>query len=219
MRSRMQRSGQTSLLLSFSSKSRVSDEDRATVSSNKPSVSFSEYLNRKVTKTSSRSVKEKKTCFATIVPANDDLTSKRVGDCESFVLHDQIFHQFKVSEKKEEPGEIAELGETMDYQPEPAFGGGEVSRKRKNTLDDPSGSSMKKTARKSLVVIGDDSKPWLYGREKKIMGKSTKHLYDHYANGSGWWDCNREGIDSEEVGCNETWEGIGSTTLGGLEWH
>ncbi|KAG6507062.1 hypothetical protein ZIOFF_032402 [Zingiber officinale] len=177
----MQRYGQTSLLLSFSSKSRVSDEDRATVSSNKPSVSFSEFLNRKVTKTSSRSV--------------------------------------KVSEKKEEPGEIAELGETIGYQPEPAFGGGEVSRKRKNILDDPSGSSMKKTARKSLVVIGDDSKPWLYGREKKIMGKSTKHLYDHYANGSGWWDCNREGIDSEEVGFNETWEGIGSTTLGGLEWH
>lgn len=39
------------------------------------------------------------------------------------------------------------------------------------------------------------------------------------ANGSGWWDCNMEGIDSEEVGCNEVWEGMGSTTLGGLEWH
>ncbi|XP_074572364.1 uncharacterized protein LOC141828878 [Curcuma longa] len=214
----MRRSGQTSLLLSFS-KSRVAAEDRATVCSNKPSVSFSEYLNRKVTKTSSRSVKEKKTCFASIVPANDDLTSKRVGDCDSFVLHDQIFRQFKVSEKKEEPGEIAELGETIDYQPESSFGGGEVSRKRKKAFDDPSASSRKKTTRKSLVVIGDDSKPWSYGRQKKIMDSSTKPLYDHYANGSGGWDCNREGIDTEEVGCNEIWEGIGSTTLGGLEWH
>lgn len=28
-----------------------------------------------------------------------------------------------------------------------------------------------------------------------------------------------EGVDSEEVGCNEAWEGVGSTTLGGLDWH
>lgn len=39
------------------------------------------------------------------------------------------------------------------------------------------------------------------------------------ANGGGWWDCNMEGVDNEEVGCNEVWEGMGSTTLGGLEWH
>lgn len=39
------------------------------------------------------------------------------------------------------------------------------------------------------------------------------------ANGSGLWGCDREGVDTEEVGCNETWEGMGSTTLGGLEWH
>ncbi|CAL5416656.1 unnamed protein product [Camellia sinensis] len=39
------------------------------------------------------------------------------------------------------------------------------------------------------------------------------------ANGSGWWDYNMEGVDNEEVGCNEAWEGIGSATLGGLDWH
>lgn len=39
------------------------------------------------------------------------------------------------------------------------------------------------------------------------------------ANGSGWWDCNMEGVDGDEVGCNQAWEGVGSTTLGGLEWH
>ncbi|XP_020249532.1 uncharacterized protein LOC109826931 [Asparagus officinalis] len=38
-------------------------------------------------------------------------------------------------------------------------------------------------------------------------------------NGRGWWDEDREGVDSEEVGCNDVWEGMGSTTLGGLEWH
>ncbi|XP_020519474.1 uncharacterized protein LOC18428597 isoform X2 [Amborella trichopoda] len=39
------------------------------------------------------------------------------------------------------------------------------------------------------------------------------------ASGSGWWDSDMEGLDSEEVGCKEVWEGMGSTTLGGLEWH
>ncbi|XXG59419.1 hypothetical protein AAC387_Pa04g1510 [Persea americana] len=34
------------------------------------------------------------------------------------------------------------------------------------------------------------------------------------ANGSGWWDCDMEGVDSEEVGCVNTWE-MASTTLGG----
>lgn len=28
-----------------------------------------------------------------------------------------------------------------------------------------------------------------------------------------------EGVDNEEVGINEVWEGVGSTTLGGIEWH
>lgn len=38
-------------------------------------------------------------------------------------------------------------------------------------------------------------------------------------NGAGWWDDNMEGVDNEEVGCNEAWEGVGCTTLGGIEWH
>jgi hypothetical protein len=28
-----------------------------------------------------------------------------------------------------------------------------------------------------------------------------------------------EGVDNEEVGYSEVWEGVGSTTLGGIEWH
>ncbi|XP_075516008.1 uncharacterized protein LOC142550844 isoform X5 [Primulina tabacum] len=38
-------------------------------------------------------------------------------------------------------------------------------------------------------------------------------------NGGGWWDDNMEGIDSENVGCSSAWEGVGCTTLGGIEWH
>lgn len=40
------------------------------------------------------------------------------------------------------------------------------------------------------------------------------------ANGRGWWESNMEGIDDEEVGVSEVWEGVGSTTMGGIiNWH
>lgn len=40
------------------------------------------------------------------------------------------------------------------------------------------------------------------------------------ANGGGWWDSEMEGVDSEEVGFSEVWEGVGSTTFGGIvDWH
>lgn len=38
-------------------------------------------------------------------------------------------------------------------------------------------------------------------------------------NGGGFWDSSMLGIDNEEVGFSEVWEGVGSTTLGGIEWH
>ncbi|VVB14130.1 unnamed protein product [Arabis nemorensis] len=32
------------------------------------------------------------------------------------------------------------------------------------------------------------------------------------ASQGGWWDCDMEGVDSEEVGHSEVWEGVGSIT-------
>jgi hypothetical protein len=32
----------------------------------------------------------------------------------------------------------------------------------------------------------------------------------------GWWDTDMVGVDSDEVGSTEIWEGMGSTTIGGL---
>ncbi|TVU30397.1 hypothetical protein EJB05_22016, partial [Eragrostis curvula] len=41
-----------------------------------------------------------------------------------------------------------------------------------------------------------------------------------YASGGGWWHGDMEGVDGEEVGwTDDMWEGMGSVTLGGLEWH
>lgn len=40
------------------------------------------------------------------------------------------------------------------------------------------------------------------------------------ASGGGWWHGDMEGVDGEEVGwTDDMWEGRGSVTLGGLEWH
>lgn len=56
-----------------------------------------------------------------------------------------------------------------------------------------------------------------------FCGLLTSHI-DSYslladANGGGWWDCSMEGVDDEEVGFGQVWEGVGSTTFGGIEWH
>lgn len=50
-----------------------------------------------------------------------------------------------------------------------------------------------------------------------MMEDITSSMADE--NGSGFWDSNMLGIDNEEVGFSEVWEGVGSTTLGGIEWH
>ncbi|XP_017217662.1 uncharacterized protein LOC108195218 isoform X1 [Daucus carota subsp. sativus] len=102
------------------------------------------------------------------------------------------------------------------------FGGSNIhhsqgSRKRGNSFE---GKDEKATARKVLVTLGDNNKNAYNPRKKQFISyEKSKPLFNHYANGSGWWDSNMEGVDNEEVGCNEMWEGVGSTTLGGLEWN
>ncbi|CAA6662506.1 unnamed protein product [Spirodela intermedia] len=76
-------------------------------------------------------------------------------------------------------------------------------------------------APKLLLVLGDDPKSRRKQGEVNLSFKERRPRpqFDHYSSGCGWWDCDREGVNSEEVGCKEVWEGTGSTTLGGLEWH
>ncbi|PON72908.1 hypothetical protein TorRG33x02_250930 [Trema orientale] len=50
--------------------------------------------------------------------------------------------------------------------------------------------------------------------------ESRKRKSFEDANGGGWWDSNMEGVDNEEVGFSEVWEGVGSTTFGEtIDWH
>ncbi|CAN6310812.1 unnamed protein product [Urochloa humidicola] len=78
-----------------------------------------------------------------------------------------------------------------------------------------------------VVVLGDDPRPrpapaWRRGRARPTRGggREGEALYNHYASGGGWWHGDMEGVDGEEVGwTDDMWEGMGSVTLGGLEWH
>ncbi|XP_010440544.1 PREDICTED: uncharacterized protein LOC104723823 [Camelina sativa] len=97
-----------------------------------------------------------------------------------------------------------------------------TSKKRKDPFE-----GIESTSRtgKSVIVFGDNSKvskPMQRERERGSNNNSKKRrsTYNHYANGSGWWDCDMEGVDSEEVGHSEVWEGVGSTTFGDIvDWH
>ncbi|KFK36259.1 hypothetical protein AALP_AA4G098900 [Arabis alpina] len=97
-----------------------------------------------------------------------------------------------------------------------------LSKKRKDPFQGMENTSR---IRKPVIVFGDDSKvskPMQRKREGESSNSSKKQrpTYNHYANGSGWWDCDMEGVDSEEVGHSEVWEGVGSTTYGDIvDWH
>lgn len=52
------------------------------------------------------------------------------------------------------------------------------------------------------------------------MGSTGSYSMLTDGSGWGWWNSDMEGVDSEEVGFSEVWEGVGSTTFGGnIDWH
>ncbi|EOA17322.1 hypothetical protein CARUB_v10005594mg [Capsella rubella] len=98
----------------------------------------------------------------------------------------------------------------------------QTSKKRKDPFEGM--ESISRTG-KSVIVFGDNSNVSNPMQRESQRGrnnnsKKQRPAYNHYANGSGWWDCDMEGVDSEEVGHSEVWEGVGSTTFGDIvDWH
>ncbi|KAK6914266.1 hypothetical protein RJ641_021587, partial [Dillenia turbinata] len=192
------------------------------------SVSLSDFLNRKLHKASvpSKSVqvpnlnqciscafcknlfmfvtfgvfKGKQRPFSSAVSReNDDDgeigVKERREEKEESVLNRVVFEQFKRNESEHCGGEIRgrDSGELQE------------SRKRKNPFQ---GAEEKLIVKRHLLVLGGDPKPKQSVKSKDSISKeSSTPQFNHHANGSGWWDCDREGIDNEEVGFNEVWEG------------
>ncbi|XP_061337493.1 uncharacterized protein LOC133284491 [Gastrolobium bilobum] len=126
-----------------------------------------------------------------------------------------IFERFKHTEDEKEdfvsPFGVDELENSVadDIQ---------ESKKRKNPFQ---AGNENQTVREHVVVLGGESKLKPKGQiENNSSNKKPRPLYNHYANGRGWWDYDMEGVDNEELGFNEVWEGVGSTSLGGIvDWH
>ncbi|XP_016472524.1 uncharacterized protein LOC107794539 [Nicotiana tabacum] len=156
------------------------------------------------------------------VPASSKVTSKSINgqinrgkDGETGIpcALDAIFEQYKNTMKgNQDVSAPNDCGEVSVCSTD------DVRTSRKRGLIE--GSSGNQSARKVLAVLGEGSAEKRRRKVRMIDNiEKPSTLFNHYANGGGWWDCNMEGVDNEEVGCNEVWEGMGSTTLGGLEWH
>ncbi|GLT68442.1 hypothetical protein SLA2020_406740 [Shorea laevis] len=228
-----QRSIASSFLSCSSKSSSDSKEDIQSEASKKGTgVSLADFLNRKLHTTSvlPRAVEGKSRPFSSplgLIESSgtiDGLSeAKKGGEAKpNFVIGKVFFEQFKHTgeEKGDCEGSCSVGGEVESYKID------EVQESRKGGTHfkvlgtQIPGEDEKQNARKHLLVLGGDPKPKQKGREERFISKKKRRpLYNHYANGCGWWDCNMEGVDNEEVGINEVWEGVGSTTLGGIEWH
>ncbi|XP_043706392.1 uncharacterized protein LOC122656031 [Telopea speciosissima] len=189
-------------------------------SKQKSRISFSDFLDRKLNKTlmSAKPVQAKQKPFSSLLGDTDSAApfNEPVGS-----LDEAVFEQFKNIRKDTKDCDGSSQGGETE---ESARADEQESRKRKCSFEGSyKGVFEIHDTPRSMVVLGDDPKPTTQNgrrqREKFIVEKKSRTTFNHYANGRGWWDCDMEGIDSEEVGCSEVWEGMGSTTLGGLEWH
>ncbi|KAK0607604.1 hypothetical protein LWI29_017276 [Acer saccharum] len=186
-------------------------------------VSFSEFLDQKLHKTSvlPTTVQDKSNPFRIPVRTRNvdgstdrQIEIKKEGEEDKNKALDKVlFEQFKHTnaERRDAPDEL----ET------PIEDSAKESRKRRNPF---AGSDDRLPTQRPFIILGDDSKYKRKGRKKGrkeslISNKKPRPHYNHYANGSGWWDSGMEGIDDEEVGFGEAWEGVGCTTFGGIEWH
>ncbi|KAH8512828.1 hypothetical protein H0E87_006211 [Populus deltoides] len=231
--------GQRSIPSSFifrssnpSAKDSNQDEQREDTKKS-PRISFSDFLDKKLHKSSvlPKTVKGKSRPFWTPLgpPSNGggftdhQIEVQKEKEERSSVLDDVVFQQFKPT-RVEKGDDVISVGDG-----EKGDGSSHVGNVGTSTVNDVPGSRKRNlfggggqnhTARKPSLVLGVHPSPNQKGRKESFIGnKKQRPLYNHYANGSGWWDCDMEGVDSEEVGYGEIWEGVGSTTFGGIEWH
>ncbi|KAH0468662.1 hypothetical protein IEQ34_001894 [Dendrobium chrysotoxum] len=206
----MRQFGQTKLPSSFISRSSFVNQDPQAKLSKKP-ISLSEFLNRKLGKSSGRLLQEKQVSIGSLGSDKKELGGKKKEDGNSLMPNGAIFQQFSRALKGQDNFDLGDEAENEQVH----------SRKRKRPTEPTEFSSGDVASHQNcLLVLGDDPKPKPRPRsEQKLTYKSSKTIYNHYASGQGWWDGDKEGIDNEEVGHNEIWEGLGSTTLGGLEWN
>ncbi|KAM7253352.1 hypothetical protein ACFE04_025970 [Oxalis oulophora] len=212
-------------------------------------VSLSDFLGRKLGKTYElpKTVQGKSNPFALVTPMKSGGSKDKEGD-RGNLIDKAVFEQFMHTTSKEKidfvPWSTCNIGKEVDYSGVDEAGNhrnpfegwdkkgtaqkkvlvlGEdcnlndtqISRKRSNPFED-----KKPATQNRMLVLGNDPRPKQARRQTRVVSQETpKPLYNHYKNGGGWWGSDMEGVDSEEVGLGEVWEGVGSTTYGGIDWH
>ncbi|KAK9088094.1 hypothetical protein Syun_030488 [Stephania yunnanensis] len=193
-----------------------------------PCISLSDFLNRKLHQTTpSKTVQSKLKPFGSSSSLDTD-TRRPVGvkKRDSRQIEEKVFEMFKcprrltlldfgkhvcdagLSSRKEGAQEISNQRHHHHLR-----------RRTTHYSSNVSSPGERKPTPPYVLSLGDDGKCNQNSREVCFSeGNKPKPVFDHYANGGGWWDCDMEGLDSGVV-CNEVWEGMGSTTLGGLDWH
>ncbi|KAL6535088.1 hypothetical protein OROMI_026462 [Orobanche minor] len=144
----------------------------------------------------------------------DTKSVKKEGlEAETKLCTDGAFSMFKNIEKNKDGSRNSSSANDTDI-----FYVDDIQQTRKRRKLNE-GHDDKPTIGKRLVVLGEDTKPVQRSKRKNFDNDEPIPLFNHYGNGGGWWNDNMEGVDNEEVGCSDAWEGVGCTTLGGIEWH
>nr|XP_043612178.1 uncharacterized protein LOC122583870 isoform X1 [Erigeron canadensis] len=236
IRVRGQRSIQSTILIHQTPPSTRNDDQKTPENgrqNNKrpPKISLTDFLNRKLQKTTTttdslKSLQGKdkpflRTGFSVGVKQsiNGASADQKSQGPELNSIFDVVFEQFKrtkesednISVNIEDESQRSNITQLTEESNSP-----DLSKTRNTT----GGLYRKPLAPKGLVVLGGDPTPIRTKYQKPVVrNEKPLPLYNHYASGSGWWDSDMEGIDNDEVGFNEVWEGVGSATLGGLDWH
>lgn len=189
---------------------------------------------REIVRVTNKTIKEKASAFSSVGSSAKNGGGREAGGASA--LNAAVFRRFNGSSppaaRAECSAEAAEddggsgSGVRLDVEDIAAAGSRHPeSRKRKSPLG---GGGERSTGNaRHVVVLGDDPKPRpppLARRGRRggpaDRGQGDNGLYNHYASGGGLWQGEQEGVDGEEVGWTEDmWEGMGSITLGGMEWH
>lgn len=190
---------------------------------------------REIIRVTNKTVKEKATAFSSVGSSSGKSGGGEASGASA--LNAAVFKRFNSSASVAR-AEAAAAGVTeaegdaddggcvvrLDVEEIAAGSPRRESLKRKSPL----GDDDHKSSAKHVVVLGDDPKPKPPPPARRRRqanptgrgGEGDQALYNHYASGSGWWHGDMEGVDGEAVGWTDNmWEGMGSITLGGLEWH
>ncbi|KAE8784943.1 putative disease resistance RPP13-like protein 1 [Hordeum vulgare] len=178
---------------------------------------------REIVRVTNKTIREKASAFSSV-----GSSARRGADASA--LDAAVFRRFNGSSPPaaraaaaEAGGDADDGGVRLDVEDIAAGSRRWESRKRKGPLGGNEGRASSNAGH--VVVLGDDPKPRLPKATRtrgRIAGRGDggRGLYNHYANGGGLWQGEQEGVDGEEVGWTEDmWEGMGSITLGGMEWH